>query len=170
MVDELIQSIYDKTVIIVKDTLIDSQIDYEESYLNYLKEKYSVLLMEFASEESDSMIKAIVDSYIEDETNIWKALNKNEMLSILEKDLSFEHLSFLSNIAFEQAKECKKTDEFLSDENAYQKQLEELASCLDSIKPYNVGAAKELLSEAILDIEYAFNKSTTMSLRLSRIK
>lgn len=170
MVEKLLQSIFDKTIAIIENSLCEYQMDYKQDYFAYLREKYEMLLQDFVSTESDSTINAIVESYIEDETRLWKSLSKSEMLSILEKDAAFEHLSFLSEVAFNQAKKCLNNGTFLSNELDYKKQLEELSLCLDKIKFYNLAMAKELLSEAILDIEYAFKKSTAMSLRLSRLK
>lgn len=170
MVEKLLQSIFDKTIAIIENSLCEYQVDYKQDYFAYLREKYEMLLQDFVSTESDSTINAIVESYIEDETRLWKSLSKNEMLSVLEEDTAFEHLSFLSETAFNQAKKCLNSGTFLKDEVDYTKQLEELSLCLDNIKFFNLAMSKEILSEAILDIEYAFKKTTTMSLRLSRLK
>lgn len=169
MIEKLLETIYDNTIPVIHKELKGSTFKYETNYKNYLRKKYSTLLREFVSEESQDMLQAIVKSYIDDEIRIWASLSKNEMLAILDVDPAFEHLAFLSNIAFEQAKDVLNTKKCISNDSQYQLRLEELADCLDAIKPQNINTAKELLSEAILDIDYLFGKSETMSLRLSRV-
>ncbi len=169
MTDVLIKEIFNKTVYIIQETINGDFSKYEELYLQYLNEKYAALLNDFISTESMDTVREIVDLYVSDETNYLKNLDKNGLLSLLEQDPDFEQLSFLSENAFDQVKECVKSGEFMSDERDYQKRLGELAQCLDGIKPHNIDAAKNLLSESILDIEYMFNKSDVKSLRLSRL-
>lgn len=169
MIEKLLETIYDNTIPVIHKELKGSTFKYETNYKNYLRKKYSTLLREFVSEESQDTLQAIVKSYIDDEIRIWASLSKNEMLAILDVDPAFEHLAFLSNIAFEQAKDVLNTKKCISNDSQYQLRLEELADCLDAIKPQNINTAKELLSEAILDIDYLFGKSETMSLRLSRV-
>lgn len=169
MIEKLLETIYDNTIPVIHKELKGSTFKYETNYKNYLRKKYSTLLREFVSEESQDTLQAIVKSYIDDEIRIWASLSKNEMLAILDDDSAFEHLAFLSNIAFEQAKDVLNTKKCISNDSQYQLRLEELADCLDAIKPQNINTAKELLSEAILDIDYLFGKSETMSLRLSRV-
>lgn len=167
MINQLLQIIYENTINIVQNSLED---DFENAYKKYLRDKYEDVLKEFAAKESEKMLKAVVNSFIDDEIRFWKDLNENEKMSVLVDDPAFEHLTFLSEVAFEQAKKVIKSDEFIRDEHKYHRNLEDLALCLDDIKPFNVEAAKELLSEAILDINYAFGKSELMSLRLGRLK
>lgn len=169
MIEKLLETIYDNTIPVIHKELKGSTFKYETNYKNYLRKKYSTLLREFVSEESQDTLQAIVKSYIDDEIRIWASLSKNEMLAILDVDPAFEHLAFLSNVAFEQAKDVLNTKKCISNDSQYQLRLEELADCLDAIKPQNINTAKELLSEAILDIDYLFGKSETMSLRLSRV-
>lgn len=169
MIEKLLETIYDNTIPVIHKELKGSTFKYETNYKNYLRKKYSTLLREFVSEESQDTLQAIVKSYIDDEIRIWASLSKNEMLAILDVDPAFEHLAFLSNVAFEQAKDVLNTKKCISNDSQYQLRLEELADCLDAIKPQNINTAKELLSEAILDINYLFGKSETMSLRLSRV-
>ncbi len=76
---------------------------------------------------------------------------------------------FLSDIAFEQAKECYDNGKYYDNDEEYAMRLNEISECLDKIKYYNVDSAKEVLSETILDIDYIFGKTEMMSLRLSRV-
>lgn len=168
MIEKLLETIYDNTIPVIHKELKGSTFKYETNYKNYLRKKYSTLLREFVSEESQDTLQAIVKSYIDDEIRIWESLSENEMLAILDVDPAFEHLAFLSNVAFEQAKEVLKTKKYISNDSLYKERLKEIALCLNTVKPQNINATKELLSEAILDIDYLFGKSETMSLRLSK--
>ena len=168
MVNRLLQKIYDKTISIVKKEFNQEEFKYDEIYMDYLNNKYFKLLSEFIAEQSEEMVYAIADTYVEDEIRIWQELTKIEKMSILETDSAFDYLKFLSSVAFQEAKKCVKSGIHIEDEDAYKSKLKELADCLDSIKEFNIQAAQELLSEAILDIEYVHKKSEMKSLRLSR--
>lgn len=168
MVNKLLQTIFDRTYYLVKTVLGENYL-YKKSYCLYLAEKYTGLLEDFCREEDEDTVRMIVDSYAEDEIRIWSSASKNEMLSILDKDPAFEQLKFLSDIAFESALKCARTGVYLSDGGEYRLRLEELASCLDAIKPHNIEFAKELLSESLLDIDFSFQKSNIRSLRLARL-
>ncbi len=168
MVNKLLETIFEKTYYVVQ-VVFGEDDTFKKRYYMYLSDKYTTLLEEFALEESEETIKAIVNSYVEDELRQWKDKSRSEMMSILDKDSAFEQLMFLSEIAFEDAKKCINTGVHLSDGNEYKLRLEELARCLDTIKPHNIEAAKELLSESILDIDFVFKKSTVKSLRLAKI-
>lgn len=167
MVNKLLQTIFDKTYYLVKAVLGENSL-YQKGYCQYLAEKYSALLEEFSREEDEDTVRMIVDSYVEDEIRIWSGSNRNEMLSVLDKDPAFEQLRFLSDIAFDRAKKCVRTGEYCSDGGAYMLRLEELAVCLDAIKPHNIEFAKVLLSESLLDIDFSFQKSNLRSFRLAR--
>ena len=169
MVDKIIQQIYNETISIVKDRFNNICENLENSYYKYLFEKYSIIMSEFLDEETEDVVKVICASYIDDEKSIWGSLDINQVMSILNKDVAFEHLSFLSNIAFEKAIECKRSGIFFNEENEYHTQLEELTSCFTNVLPFNLDVAKELFSETLLDIEYIFGKSSNMSLRLSKV-
>lgn len=169
MINDILQEIYSNTIETIRKNFKDDSFDYKKGYREYLSSKYEALLSEFISEESDTMVRAIVDSYKKDEIHTWENLSKDEMLSLLDSDPAFEYLRFLSNIAFEQAAQSKRTGVFGNDENECQKRLKELTLCSNKVKPYNVKAAKKLLSEAILDTEYSFGKTGIMSLRLAHV-
>lgn len=168
MAEKKLQEIYDTIISIIRNKLGNSKFDYEKAYQQYLKEKYEVLLTEFIAEEDEETVKMIVDSYIADEKNFWSKKDKQEVLVCLDKDPAFEYLSFLSGAAFEQAKKCVDEGTFLTNEAEYCEKFAEISSCLDQIKEHNIEAAKVVLSEAILDIEFAFGKSDVKSLRLAR--
>ena len=82
-------------------------------YKSYLIDKYESQLSDIINSESEETLKAVVDVFIEDEIRIWTGLSESEMMSILEHDSAYEYLSFLSNIAFEQAKECYENTQVL---------------------------------------------------------
>lgn len=168
MEEKKLMEIYDTIIPMIKKHFDNSSFDYEQAYQQYLKEKYGEIMKAFVSEEDEETVNLITASYIEDEKRFWEKLSKKEILVYLDKDPAFEYLTFLSEAAFAQAKTCVETGVFLSDEEDYNEKFGELASCLDDIKVHNIDAAKVVLSEAILDVEYAFKKSDVKSLRLAR--
>jgi len=167
MVSELIQFIFDKT----KEEVfanISSDISLKEAYLRYLFNKYEEILKGFCDGENKDLLSDILDLYINEEIDNFRNLSQNEILSLLSEDSAFEHLTFLSEITFAQAKNVKSTGVHIDNEQEYIERMEELAKCLEGIKPYNIIMAKELLAESVLEIEYIYGKSSVMSMRLSR--
>ena len=169
MVNDLSQIIYDNTFSIIRKAFEGSTFEYEISYKRYLAKKYEEILEEFAIEESEDMLKNIISMYIDDELKLWKSLNKNEMLEILDEDPAYEHLKFLSDAAYQKAKESVMTGKYMEGEGEYQSLIEEVVGCLDKVKPHNIDNAKDLVSEAILDIDCLFGKSEVKSFRLSSL-
>lgn len=169
MVEKYISTIYERTHSLIQAGFANGSEEMLVLYKNYLTDKYESQLTDIINSESEEMIKAVIETFIEDELRIWAELSDTEMMSILEHDSAYEHLSFLSNIAFEQAKECCEKRKYYNNDEEYKLRLEEISACLDKIKPYNLDSAKELLSETILDIDYIFGKSENTSLRLSHI-
>lgn len=168
MVNKLLEMIFKKTYYAIQVVLGENN-TFKKQYYKYLSNKYSNLLEEFVVEESAETVKAIVDSYIEDELRQWKNKSRQEILSMLDNDAAFEQLIFLSETAFNDAQKCLSAGIHLNDEKEYKSRLEELANCIDVIKPCNIEAAKDLLSESILDIDFVFNKTNVKSLRLAKI-
>lgn len=169
MVEKYISTIYERTNYIIKSCFVNESEKMLALYKEYLTNKYESQLTDIIKSESEEMVNAVIETFIEDELRIWAGLSETEMMSILEHDSAYEHLSFLSDIAYEQAKECWKKHKYYNNDEEYMLRLEEISECLDNIKPYNLEAAKELLSETILDIDYIFGKTENTSLRLSHI-
>ncbi len=168
MVQKVIMTIYENTCFLFEALMTNEKEKMLALYKKYLEEKYEGQLTDIISEESEQVIQLIIEQFIEDEKTIWMGLSESDMISILDKDSSFEYLTFLSDIAFEQAKECYRNRKYYNNDEEYELRLEEISTCLDKIKPENIAEAKELLSETILDIDYIFGKSEITSLRLAR--
>ena len=168
MVQDIIHEIFERTksLVEIKDYTGDQ---YEDLYKIYLIDKYEDQIKVFVDTEAEGMLRSIVDAFVEDEKRIWTDLDDSSKISLLEQDAAYQHLSFLSEIAFEQAKECYKKQKYYDNEEEYLLRLDEITQCLDEIKPNNIDSAKELLSETLLDIEYIFGKTEMLSLRLSRV-
>jgi len=167
MVDKCIDIIFYNTVSIIIGEL-GKEKKYIEAYKKYLKEHYEEVLHDLIEQLGEEIIKDAVEIYIDSEKRFWSAFNAEGMLSILEEDLAYEQVRLLSELAFSQAIECNETNTFLDDEKEYERQIEEINKWIKDVKYFNENRASTLLSEAILDIEYAFNKTKYMSLRLGR--
>ena len=168
MVQDIIHEIFERTksLVEIKGYTGDQYVDL---YRIYLIDKYEDQIKLFVDTETEGMLRSIVDTFVEDEKRIWSALDDTSKISLLVQDEAYQHLSFLSGIAFEQAKECYKNQKYYDNEEEYLLRLDEITQCLDEIKPNNIDSAKELLSETLLDIEYIFGKTEMLSLRLSRV-
>ncbi len=167
MVNKCIDIIFYNTVSIIIEVLGKKKI-YVEAYKNYVKNRYEDVLNEFIKQDKEDMVKFAVELYIDSEKRYWSGFNKEGMLSILEEDKAYEHVRFLSEVAYSQVIKCVSTNTFLDNDKEYEKQLEQLDTCLKDVKYFNENKAKALVSEAILDIKYAYNKTKNMSLRLGR--
>ena len=168
MVQDIIHEIFERTKSLVEIKGYTGD-QYEDLYKIYLIDKYEDQIKVFFDTEAEGMLRSIVDAFVEDEKQIWTDLDDSSKISLLEQDAAYQHLSFLSEIAFEQAKECYKKQKYYDNEEEYLLRLDEITQCLDEIKPNNIDSAKELLSETLLDIEYIFGKTEMLSLRLSRV-
>ena len=168
MVQDIIHEIFERTKSLVEIKGYTGD-QYEDLYKIYLIDKYEDQIKVFFDTEAEGMLRSIVDDFVEDEKRIWTDLDDSSKISLLEQDAAYQHLSFLSEIAFEQAKECYKKQKYYDNEEEYLLRLDEITQCLDEIKPNNIDSAKELLSETLLDIEYIFGKTEMLSLRLSRV-
>ena len=164
MVKSAILEIYKQTYSFIEESFSPNCEKMLLLYKEYLNNRYEGQLSQLYREKSEEEVRDYIDSFIDDERRLWTGLSKEEIIANLDKDIAYEHLSLLSSLAFEQAKECYLKNKYYNNENEYMARLEDLADCLDQIKPHNIDAAKELLSEAILDIDFIFGKSEIMSL------
>ena len=84
-------------------------------------------------------------------------------------DESFEKIRVISGLAFKMARQTLNGEKADGDLNI-SKKVEVMQMLLTMVKPYNKSNAENLVSEAILDLEYSNNPNVSaVSLRLSHI-
>lgn len=161
-----------KNLKIIYEKIIEKDIFENSYYKQYLKEyivdKYQNILNSFEKEKSENELTEIVQMWNEDEINFFENLSEEELKVVLLPDKALKELEEISFQIFELAKNCKKKSYRLSD-SEYEEWLKKISDPLDNIKEHNIPYAKELISEAILDIEYAYGKTNNMSFRLAKV-
>lgn len=170
MMNPSVSTIYEQTRSLIQGDTPNETEQLLALYRQYLTDKYEDLIRDLAETESAEMLDGIMASFVEDEIGIWSGLSTAEIRSLLLPDPAYEHLSFLSEVAFAQARDCLANRKYYDNDEEYALRLEEIAACLDAILPEHLDAAKELLSETILDIDYIFGKSENTSFRLSHME
>lgn len=150
-----------------KKTIPDDEIELPsqfEQYLYFIVETLENSKSKFIRKDKDSIIatlnrtaKQLIDM---DLTN-----KKKQLL----KDGNFEKIQDFSNQAFNNATNILNGE--TADTNLdIQRRIEELEQLLNSVEPYNEKKAKELVSEAILDLQFIANpKTDVVSIRLSHL-
>lgn len=144
MIQSTLKKICDSNVAIIRNKLGEKEEITKEclkEYESYLNKRYSQLLTEFFEEENKKSMVGIITSIINIETKQWSDLNKEQILSILDKDSSFEYLKFLSDCWFSKVKKCYTTGIFIEDDN-YESEYNDLIECLDNIKLQNKETAE----------------------------
>jgi len=166
MGEKYIAIIYELTNAPIK-AMFQNDSEIMKLYMAYLSGKYEKLLEDLLASETRETVTLAVDSFVDDELKMWRDMDKTEMCSVLIDDPAFSHLLFLSEVAFKQAEECFSEHKYYDNDEEYALRLEEVVDCLDAIKNFNISKAQEVLSETVLDIDFIFGKSESISIRLS---
>ncbi len=169
MISQCLTEIYNATAPDIERILGENFAEYKEKYENYLAEKYTSMLNNLLKPENAVQNAQIIQVIIKKEKLYWGDFGQTQLFAMLEEDSAFKKLEELSYIAFSAAKKKMFSGIFMS-EQAYAQMTADIERCYTDVKRFNVDAAKEFRSEAILDLEYAFGETTVMSLRLARLK
>ncbi len=168
MANPLIRTIYDRTLQAALAPL-DGDMRYAPAYFGYLENKYGDMLDRFSAEEDEKFLRAATELFVGDELREWGEQTRDSALGLLEEDPAFGMLTDLSEHALNQAMAAAMTGTFLSDEAGYREASEQAERYAAAVKPFHADAAKEILSETLLDINFAYHRSELKSLRLARI-
>lgn len=157
----------------ILDAFDDNSVLRQSNFSIYLQEyifnKYKNVIDSFEKEKNKREMDTIVQMYIEDEIHFFENLPDNEIKIILLPDKALKELEEASFQIFELAMDCKRRSYKLNNNSEYEEWLLKLSAPLDNIKKHNIPYAQELLSEGILDVEYAYGKTDNMSLRLAKV-
>ena len=83
MVEKYISTIYERTNYIIKSCFVNESEKMLALYKEYLTNKYESQLTDIIKSESEEMVNAVIETFIEDELRIWAELSETEMMSIL---------------------------------------------------------------------------------------
>lgn len=157
--NSFIQKMYNNLIdIIIKDI--------PEEYLDIIKKKYFNYLNNiYSKEKSDKK----VDVIIEFEKKQWSNLNTNSKLFLFITDDYYERICKLSDEALSFAwKKLIDNNNQLSEKEADNK-IKDLKEALFRVKDFNKDSAQRLVSESILDYQYASRDTKYISLRIGHI-
>ena len=137
--------------------------EISKNYLAYLYKSYSNL--EVTEENERLALKLIMKR----EKQIWEARDPLYRMMLLKNDEKFDIIMHTSNEAYDLALKSlnNNTQPTISEEEA-DKKIKLMMENVDKVNEYNKQEAKRLVSEGILDYNYACGKcNDLMSLRLS---
>lgn len=165
MIEKLINQIYTNVInIVIKD--IDEK-DKEEVSSNYLKYLYSLYSdKKFNEEDYEKVLGVLIDI----EKSRWLNREKNAKLYYLKKDECFDIINEISKKSYALAIKCLNDGVATISKEEADQDIEKLRNCLDRVEEYNKDAAKELVSESMLDLEYASGMVDITSLRLGHMR
>ena len=133
-------------------------------YKMYLEKRYNNL---FKTKEEIEEKKDII---LEREIKMWSHATNESKQNMLVKDEYMDKIGYLSNIAYNFAQQKAHKQEIELTEKQAKKYIDEMKSCLEKVRKFNLQLARNYLSESILDFEYACGKTECTSLRTGRTK
>lgn len=163
MLDKAIDEIYSNVINTVLNGINNSDKEIvAQGYLQYLYSLYSD--KDFNEQNYTKMISVITE--IEDKK--WNSRDVNSKLYYFKTDNSFDIIDSLSKKAYSYALvRYQENKDTLSKEEA-DKSINTLIKELDNVDDYNRAEAERLVSEGILDYNYACgNSNDVISFRLS---
>ena len=110
-----------------------------------------------------------VNEIIEEQTNLWKNKSLEQRKSELLKDEAKENIISASNTALEMAKKRIKTGEIQNDHELYNK-LKNVLEDTTQVKYFNKAKIADIISEGLVDLDFAFGFTECTSLRVGRYK
>lgn len=136
------------------------------AYRKYLIDTYGAFLREIEEkpEKGEDALRLLENK----EKSRWENLTADQKKARLLPDHKLEDLRYLSELALQAAYKCIQTGEYKTSQEDYERELFQISECLEGIAPYHLDYAKELLSETLLDVDYAYGKSKNKSFRLAR--
>ncbi len=164
-----LEYMFEKIFSSIEENLSKCDCDYKTLFKEYIIKKFTPMLSNFLCSENEEFVKRVVEREIDWETKKWNKYSVDGMMSLLIEDAEFINLLMVTNSIFNLAVDCNKKGIKLSDENEYANYLKKLSDCIDGIKSFNVDAARAMLGDAMLELDYAFGKTELMSLRLSHV-
>lgn len=158
----LIEIIYNETIKTFMYGLPNDD-NIKNYYMDYIKKSYA----EFDNGQITDKNK--INILVELENNKWLNESPDYKKAFIIPDENLKRLSEISSFAYDMAKNRLKNDVMASDINLseYLSKIEELKN---KVYNFNIYLARELVSETILDLQYALGQTDDTSIRIGRIK
>lgn len=110
-----------------------------------------------------------VNEIIAEQTNLWKNKSLEQRKSELLKDEAKENIISASNTALEMAKKRIKEGKIQNDHELYNK-LKNVLENTTQVKYFNKAKIADIISEGLVDLDFAFGFTECTSLRVGRYK
>ena len=170
MLDKLVTGIYNNCInLIISKVTVDKEIIARE-YRNYLYNAYELVA------KKGGNLKQLITICSELENSKWQNASEQAILTEVVNDINMRQLMYMSNIAMEYAEKknaCLKNGQNYQPEiTAVQAQeyIAQMKTLRAQVLPFNSVKANILLSEGIMDLQYAANITEDTSLRRGRIR
>lgn len=162
--EKFINTIYDNIINIILEKIPN---EYKEEvskrYNDYLHEIYTDM---YSSDDCEEMIKICTN--IEEKT--WKKSPSEYILQTFVNDTAFNEIKKISGKAFKMAEEKNNNGKNFVDTLEISQNIDLLGNLLNEVKDFNKVLAENLVSESILDFDYASGDTDVTSLRISHLK
>ena len=159
LVDSMEQSIISK---------VSSNMEKEkicQGYKEYLVLSYQPVVSEQQHDKDNT--QQLFTFLLDTEKQRWANSTIEEIRSLLLPDENFFELQRIAEEVFSKALHTATTKIAIENNNLYQKLFLALNMNAEKVEDFNKNNADEILSNALLDLGYAFGKSDVTSLRLS---
>lgn len=163
--EEIINEIYKATIPKLVEKIVDeSEKEDRIKFLrNIIKVSYKKQIQQIKVENNQELLKECQQQILKKYNFLRKNVDKtNEVI-----DENYSKLIEYSNKCFELAKETCKTGIICTDNEIYNEYIQTLEESSKNVLEKNKGNAKLLLSEGILDLDYAYGYIKAKSLRLA---
>lgn len=145
---------------------LDEREELEKSYLGYLKRVYAYKMTEY--EETGKNPKELFFALLGGQKRFWQDCSSDEMKALLFSDEAYRSLEETTEVIFDLALKRIRLEpmEELREEQ-YEEMKGRLTSLIGSVRDFNREDAAIIHADAIVELEYAFGKSSAQSTRLS---
>ena len=160
--EDFIKYLFDSTIdVVLKDFSNDEIDEVKKNYLEYLKLHYKGTIDEDQIEKAKQVFPGI-------EINNFKNLKKEEKQRLLLEDEALERLEYFSHYANTYALYRMDNDKCAISEEQANNYLVQMGKEFKKVRSFNKHIAENLLSESIVDFQYAAGLTNNMSLRSAR--
>lgn len=174
--EKLILEVYNKTINNILNSVSEKyKNELSLAYMDYLKRIYLSFDFELENNQSEELIKTLVNF----EISKWKDVSESSILSELLNDQAFENIKYISNTGYKYAMLMLDKKSFNNDNTLLQPVIEKekalesielLNSYYEQVRDFNKTIANYYVSEGSIDFQYASGITENMSLRIGRLK
>lgn len=137
--------------------------EIKDSYKQYLYNR------EFELSLGGDTIEEQIEFFTDFQNQNWKYYYENAKLSEILKDEAFDKIKEMSYESFKLASQKKMTNNPTISASDSATKIDMLRKLLNEVREFNKGFAEDMVSEAILDYNYASNNKEITSFRIAHL-